>query len=376
MAGPPPLLWEDLATDERHTLVVQRIDIELLEENGEPVVNHPCVIDGAGEWKAEAVTNSIGKVCLATPESDGELTVSFTQLEGVFKNEGASESDDADESSSASPSPGTNPEPDEPVVSDEPHGLLREGSSGPEVNQWQNYLLGRSHYLDNIVDGGFGKKTTVAVKSFQKAHGLNPVDGIIGNDTWGKAEQNGLVIYKTKATGTQAGSLKPLSLSDRKKLFGCFEHTPCGDSINAEAITITSSDEAYRIVQVTVPQLAGVYGAPSNGSVPFHGKVAQQLVAMFQAWEDAGHKSLVKSWAGSLSRRYIRGSRTTLSNHSWGTAFDINAAWNPLGSTPAQEGSEGSVRELVAIAEEHGFYWGGFFSSRPDGMHFEAAKVL
>ena len=50
MAGPPPLLWEDLATDERHTLVVQRIDIELLEENGEPVVNHPCVIDGAGEW--------------------------------------------------------------------------------------------------------------------------------------------------------------------------------------------------------------------------------------------------------------------------------------------------------------------------------------
>ncbi|NRA35694.1 MAG: M15 family metallopeptidase, partial [Polyangiaceae bacterium] len=38
--------------------------------------------------------------------------------------------------------------------------------------------------------------------------------------------------------------------------------------------------------------------------------------------------------------------------------------------------SEGSVRELVTIAEEHGFYWGGFFSTRPDGMHFEAAKVL
>jgi D-alanyl-D-alanine carboxypeptidase-like protein len=32
------------------------------------------------------------------------------------------------------------------------------------------------------------------------------------------------------------------------------------------------------------------------------------------------------------------------------------------------------VRELVPIAAEDGFYWGGH-SSRCDGMHFEVAPV-
>lgn len=46
------------------------------------------------------------------------------------------------------------------------------------------------------------------------------------------------------------------------------------------------------------------------------------------------------------------------------------------GSRAALVGKRGSVRELVKIAATHGFYSGGFFRSRPDGMHFEAAKVL
>lgn len=36
-------------------------------------------------------------------------------------------------------------------------------------------------------------------------------------------------------------------------------------------------------------------------------------------------------------------------------------------------GKQGCVRELVEIATEQGFYWGGHFKSRPDGMHFEVA---
>ena len=60
---------------------------------------------------------------------------------------------------------------------------------------------------------------------------------------------------------------------------------------------------------------------------------------------------------------------------TWSTAFDINYAWNRLGALPALRGEKGSVRELVAIAHQHGFYWGGHFSRR-DGMHFEVARVL
>jgi hypothetical protein len=83
----------------------------------------------------------------------------------------------------------------------------------------------------------------------------------------------------------------------------------------------------------------------------------------------------ILSYAGAFYPRYIRGSRTQLSNHSWGTAFDINVPWNGLNHTPALMGQKGCVRELVPIANEFGFYWGGHFS-RMDGMHFEIAKLL
>jgi len=78
-------------------------------------------------------------------------------------------------------------------------------------------------------------------------------------------------------------------------------------------------------------------------------------------------------WFGNP--RFIRGSRSILSNHAWYTAFDINYRWNMLGETPADIGEKGSVKELVPIAHDFGFYWGGHFRRR-DGMHFEAAKVL
>jgi hypothetical protein len=33
------------------------------------------------------------------------------------------------------------------------------------------------------------------------------------------------------------------------------------------------------------------------------------------------------------------------------------------------------VRELVPIANELGWYWGGHYRKRLDGMHFELVKV-
>ena len=64
-----------------------------------------------------------------------------------------------------------------------------------------------------------------------------------------------------------------------------------------------------------------------------------------------------------------------LSNHSWGTAFDINAGWNPRKSIPALMGDRGCLREIVAIGHDNGFYWGGHFGT-PGGMHFEVAVEM
>ena len=64
-----------------------------------------------------------------------------------------------------------------------------------------------------------------------------------------------------------------------------------------------------------------------------------------------------------------------MSNHAFGSAFDINAEQNTLGTRPPLVGQHGSVRQLVPIANKWGFYWGGHFGGRQDGMHFEIAFI-
>ncbi|MFM6344063.1 MAG: M15 family metallopeptidase, partial [Dolichospermum sp.] len=84
---------------------------------------------------------------------------------------------------------------------------------------------------------------------------------------------------------------------------------------------------------------------------------------------------------GSFVPRLIRGAPLVkdfrkLSNHAFGSAFDINASFNPLGQIPASISKKGSVRLLVSTANDYGFFWGGHFNTRKDGMHFEVAKIL
>jgi hypothetical protein len=104
-------------------------------------------------------------------------------------------------------------------------------------------------------------------------------------------------------------------------------------------------------------------------------RVAKQMLALWDAWDKAGLLPMILSYEGAYVPRLIRGSTTSLSNHAYGSAFDINYHWNQLGATPAKAGAKGSVRELVPLAHKHGFYWGGNFA-RLDGMHFEVCKIL
>ena len=102
---------------------------------------------------------------------------------------------------------------------------------------------------------------------------------------------------------------------------------------------------------------------------------AVQLQQLWSAWESEGLLNRIKTWDGSFVARFVRGSRTNLSNHSFGSAFDINEGTNAIGTTPALVGQIGCVRELVQIANANGFYWGGHYDSRKDGMHFEIAQL-
>jgi len=69
--------------------------------------------------------------------------------------------------------------------------------------------------------------------------------------------------------------------------------------------------------------------------------------------------------------RNVRGSTDKLSNHSSGTAVDLNATRHALG----KKGTFPSERVpmIRALAKKYGMLWGGDFRHRSDEMHFEIA---
>lgn len=257
---------------------------------------------------------------------------------------------------------------------------LRQGDTGEDVKAWETFLTGQGYYR-GPVDGVFNDDTRQATVDFQRANALDP-DGVVGPMTYATGLRLGYPGV-TDASPDEAGPNWPpkpnfdaMSATERGHVFGVFSYMPAGISGNPEAIRITDNWPNQNIVQVDVPQLKGIQGAATSCKMPFHTKAAAQLQALWQAWEDEGLLPFVLSFAGSWAPRFIRGSQTYLSNHAWGTAFDINAGYNPLGAVPALKGKKGSVRELVSLANLHGFYWGGHFGGRPDGMHFEVARVV
>lgn len=260
--------------------------------------------------------------------------------------------------------------------------VLRQGLTGEDVRQWQYFLVGQD-LLHEAANGTFDPATVQATIDFQRSHGLK-VDGWVGTETLGHASKTGYpLVSDDDSPSIEDGpgwpprpNFNPLACTaDRQRIFGAFQFVPDPTPLNPEGIKIIDDWYVRNIILVDLPQLVGIQGAPHSGKVEFHRLAAKQLQDMFAAWQEAGLIHLIKSYGGTFCARYIRGSRQNLSNHSFGTAIDINVPWNPLGAQPALKGKPGSVRELVAIANEFGFYWGGHFRGRPDGMHKEVAFI-
>ena len=67
--------------------------------------------------------------------------------------------------------------------------------------------------------------------------------------------------------------------------------------------------------------------------------------------------------------RNVRGSTDKLSNHSSGTAIDLNATKHPLGKIGTFPPEK--VPMIRALAKKYGLKWGGDYKGRADEMHFE-----
>lgn len=263
--------------------------------------------------------------------------------------------------------------------------VLRRDSTGPDVERWQYFLIGQGYDVGRA-DTVFGPRVESATTAFQGKY-FGPADrkdpaGVVGNFTLGRAMTLG--FHETvdddesehSSNWPPAPSFQPLIGNDtRQALFGHFKFKPSPTPGNPENITILDDWVTKNIIPVNIPQIIGMPGFPKSGNMEFHRLGAKQLAKLFSDWHKAGLLYLLKEWGGSYVARFVRGSTTTLSNHSQGSAFDVNMTWNPLGAMPALAGELGSVRELVAIANDNGFYWGGHFKNRPDGMHFEIAQL-
>ena len=91
------------------------------------------------------------------------------------------------------------------------------------------------------------------------------------------------------------------------------------------------------------------------------------LEKAFKNVNERGLAAQVKTWEGCFNIRKKRGA-TSMSLHSWGLAIDFNAAWNGFGKKPTMS------PELVKCFTDAGLDWGGTWS-KPDGMHFQIAKL-
>ena len=103
-------------------------------------------------------------------------------------------------------------------------------------------------------------------------------------------------------------------------------------------------------------------------------RCAEKVAPLLVGFAAEFHNLIEKLDVGSLddwgyAYRDVRGVPGKLSNHSSGTAIDLNASRHPLGQLGTFEA--GKVPMLRALAHKWGLTWGGDYKGRKDEMHFE-----
>lgn len=97
----------------------------------------------------------------------------------------------------------------------------------------------------------------------------------------------------------------------------------------------------------------------------------KEIMSDIKAAEPTVHAAL--GTAGMLCCRFVRGSTTAISNHSWGTAIDLtlNGVLDARGDGKVQHG----LTLIAPIFNAHMWFWGATFPTE-DGMHFEVSEQL
>lgn len=141
--------------------------------------------------------------------------------------------------------------------------------------------------------------------------------------------------------------------------------------------------EAAKIIRITPPYpMVLAWNLQPLSRIAIHKECAESLLAALDAvgraipQKDREHFHLNRYGGGYMFRPIRGGSR--LSIHSWGAAIDLAPELNGLGVPykPPAPGSNSRMmpRTVIEIFARHGWRSGAGWS-RPDAMHFQAART-
>ena len=102
------------------------------------------------------------------------------------------------------------------------------------------------------------------------------------------------------------------------------------------------------------------------------GKILAAFAGEFHAQVEPIEGGVFDDW--SYAYRDVRGSDSVLSNHSSGTALDLNATKHVLGAEDTF--TKKQVKIIRELCKKYGIRWGGDYKGRKDEMHFEIVESL
>lgn len=243
-----------------------------------------------------------------------------------------------------------------------------------DVTIVQNLLLARGYTSIGEADGDCGDKTIKAILEYQKGYMRQP-DGRIdpGGNTWRhlSADDTGESIDPTPPT-TAITSTVPRP--DRSTINQGL--VAVGNSFMLQKLGAPRSSYTAEPQMPTDPRLRRNIVTDTVGPFRATGLVPAVLSLKAVMADIRGeHPDIYAALgtAGMLACRFVRGSTTSISNHSWGTAIDltIGGVLDKRGDNRVQVG----LLRIAPIFNRHGWYWGAAFNTE-DAMHFEGSQAL
>ncbi|PTT91571.1 peptidoglycan-binding protein [Pelomonas sp. HMWF004] len=249
----------------------------------------------------------------------------------------------------------------------------RDGHNQPADVKVVQALLNQRGFDCGQVDGRCGRRTVQAIISFQSDFTRTP-DGRVdpGGKTLARLNNEGATMPPKPELNASLTRLVPAPLKSAingglKAVSNDFMTQALGaprDSYAVDCQPLTNVRLKRNITSASVGPFRVTGLAPAVKSL-------NEVMSEIQRMRPEVYKAL--GTAGMLCCRYVRGSTSSISNHSWGTAVDLtlNGVLDRRGDGKVQYG----LTLIAPIFNRFGWYWGATFKTE-DAMHFEAGQEL